>query len=263
MPKQATHNRSAPARRKAKGVVFLVSLLAGGLILLFGLGAWYMSNEGSLMNEEERRFAEYLNEKYGKEFVVDNVETAGAGFGVEGYRKGEAYATDDKDIRFNVMHSTKNDENTNSYSDTYLTTLWERDETSRARDSLASTLENLDYVVEIAVPHNIQTEIRGSVPSFQELKTQYPYKISYGLGVMAQGNFLEDEQHHYDNVFRLIEFLQEKSDLDTRLIYSVYLSDLRSPMASRYECYLTQDKISKVTSEGELTECFQKRGVEQ
>ena len=70
--------------------------IAGGLVLLVGLGMLYTLLVGSSMNEEEMRFSQYLNDKYGKEFTIDDIESTGGGFGVEYYRQGKAYAKNDQ-----------------------------------------------------------------------------------------------------------------------------------------------------------------------
>ena len=215
-----------------------------------------------MMNAEEKRFARYLDDKYGKEFIVNNIKTTGGGLGVEGYRQGEAYVKGEQSIKFNVLYSTRNKDTGPQYNDTYLNTIWSHQETQDIKQFLVSVFDKVpDYAVSLTPSRMVRESVRGEVPTFETLADQYPNEISYSLSVKLQGDFSDSTRsQHLMNAYKLVEFLKGKNNLDTQLLYSIYRTE---PEGARQECILSHQDLLQVKGSDDLVNCFTKRGVDR
>src|SRR5690606_14564267 len=93
-------NLQEQTRKDAKNFLRVYAIVFLGIFLFVG---WQVAGQAAIV--EKPRFVRYLNKKYGQEFAVENVHLSGAGLGVQGSWRGEAYPKADPSLRFEIRRS--------------------------------------------------------------------------------------------------------------------------------------------------------------
>lgn len=128
---------------------------------------------------EQYKMAQYLKEKYGKEFAVDTPKREASGLGVEGYLVATARPRNDNTLRFKVMSSSS------GRHDGYAGAVWTKREYARL-DSIIKDIfgSSVKYKINIQSSMSIQTKdinIRGNIPSLEDASRKYGKQIPYSL----------------------------------------------------------------------------------
>lgn len=114
----------------------------------------------------------YLEDKYGKEFVVENYRVEGATLGIEGDPIADAFPKDDPSVRFTVWDRGQYRNNEHAYSDEYLGATWRKEEV----ENLATPLKQIIgytpyYTLEVYTPVEIdQINSSKGLISFNEAR---------------------------------------------------------------------------------------------
>lgn len=136
----------------------------------------------------------YLNEKYDKEFVVDDVHVEGRGLAVPGRVVGTAHPVDDSSLTFEVGKS----QSSNVYYDRYGGAVWAREERPRVQ-TLLEEIYGASKVPEFELTTHIATDaepdpIRGDVPTIDRAIDQYSDDFFYSLSVSISTDVLSEAQ---------------------------------------------------------------------
>lgn len=94
--------------------------------------------------KETNLMAQYLNQQYGKKFVVRNYRIEGSGLAVKGEPTADAYPTDNPAIRFEVMDRSNYKQDEHAYYNLYLQSLWSSQGKEVAEKFINAELPNTD-----------------------------------------------------------------------------------------------------------------------
>lgn len=170
-PAKKVSSRLKPNRKRISKL-----WVAAGVVVL--IAATCLLINGSVMIEQYK-MAQYLKEKYGKEFAVDTPKREASGLGAEGYLVATARPRNDNTLRFKVMSSSS------GRHDGYAGAVWTKREYAR----LDSTIKDIfggsvKYQINIQSSMSIQTKdinIRGNIPSLEDASRKYGKQIPYSL----------------------------------------------------------------------------------
>ena len=170
-PAKKVNSRLKPNRKRISKL-----WVAAGVVVL--IAATCLLINGSVMIEQYK-MAQYLKEKYGKEFAVDTPKREASGLGAEGYLVATARPRNDNTLRFKVMSSSS------GRHDGYAGAVWTKREYAR----LDSTIKDIfggsvKYQINIQSSMSIQTKdinIRGNIPSLEDASRKYGKQIPYSL----------------------------------------------------------------------------------
>jgi hypothetical protein len=162
---------------------------------------------------ERVKMEKYLEEKYGKEFVVDNVRVQGAGIGVDGELHATATLQTNTDITFDVRGGAKG-KNTR-YDDDFLTTLWSSQAREKAEVFIQKELEGVvDYSVDVQVSDDFifNYPMFGQTIDLYQALSGYPESISaYILSVRSIGTEEEEPSgSSLEKAFKIVSFAKEQ-----------------------------------------------------
>ncbi len=103
--KNKTRNTSDGRAKPRKNRPLLISFVILVFVILIAISGIYVNGaiQDGVVQSDMR---EYLQNKYGKEFVVDKPRKKADGFGVEGYLESVAYQKNDKSLKFFVRKSS-------------------------------------------------------------------------------------------------------------------------------------------------------------
>lgn len=208
------------------------------------------------MNAEEIRFAEYLNDKYGKEFTVKDVKVRSAGLGVPGQLAGRATPANDNSLVFEVGKSRSEG---GKYFDGYTGAVWAREERPRVEAFLKTIYgENvpqfnlITHIPTAAAPD----PIRGNVPSIDEAMEKYRDNFFYSLMVKTTVSH-ELSQSEIDTQTRLmkevIRFVLEKEASHPVVRYAINIEGQNTG----YLCSISQKLLIDTNK---INNCLEKIG---
>ena len=173
-PAKKVNSRLKPNRKRisklwvAAGVAVIAIILTTTVYFLHSL-----INGGVLV--EQQKMAQYLKEKYGKEFVIENYRIEGNGIGVEGDPTADAYlSSKNEGIRFKVWDYGNINEGTHQYRDDYINQRWNNEYSSEIRFKLKSILhKDVEYKVSTGLDDGEIEKIdyRNHMPSFREYRS--------------------------------------------------------------------------------------------
>lgn len=143
------------------------------IILLIMIGVATGRQMGGQSMSEQRQMQQYLEDKYGEEFVVKEPIRKAGGLGIEGFLESEAYPVKDNSLIFPIrMASTfKNDE--------YAGVLWQREESKRIEpESRRIFGEDVSLGIEIKTTGTSRGDINivGNVSDFNTATNKYGKK---------------------------------------------------------------------------------------
>lgn len=190
----------------------LLAILSFVGILTVILVAWWMI-AGANMNTQVK-MTKYLEDKYGKEFIVENVRREGQGIGVEGAMVGDV-TSKDGDIQFEVVEQSRK-----TYSDTYLTELWSSQERPRLGQYLKDiSLNPVKYRADIVASLNFIGTL-DRVPSLKEaLKMNDGKEVTFGVATIFEGEQVTDQDKA--NLQKLIEYVRSKNSSNYAVRYVI------------------------------------------
>lgn len=170
----------------------------------------------------KKEAAQYLKEKYGKEFIVNKIRHS---FDNQMYYM-SAYPTDNPELQFSV---TKRKHET-SFSDTYIYTLYEQE----SEEELFSVVKGIypdvwDYESEILFGEKVEEKLlQKGIPSYEEARELYPEGIRLNLKVyLIKDLNKRNKQDEVKNIWRLVQFYQDTGLQKVSLSVVYYDESLR------------------------------------
>ena len=104
-----------------RGVLYVIIIPAVIMLVIFGIFYTKSTIDDHIA---QSHMQSYLKRKYGQEFVVENYRIEGAGLGVDGVAKAEAYTKSDHAFRFMVKGFPGDSPYSNNYWDGYPDMIW-------------------------------------------------------------------------------------------------------------------------------------------
>lgn len=229
-------------------------VLVAALILLVGFVFYWTVGGGNKMSAQAK-MATYLENKYGKEFVVENYRVEGSGIGVEGDPTADAYPKTEPDLKFLIWDRGKFHLGNHAYSDGYVAALWQNEEKERLANALQQTLGYLpEFSVEIhlidASPASRQIN-KDNMLSFAEGVAKYNEDISYTLRVKSNQSQSFLDKTAFANQYLQIAKLVKNNGKDPILDYSITL-----PNGHQYGLTLASPDFVNVTNGNQLINQF-------
>lgn len=124
----------------------------------------------------------YLEDKYGKDFVVEKPQLTGSGFAVPGRWKAQAHLANDRELVFKV--SKEQDQGV--YFDEYPGMSWRQQAYEYVEPLLEKTLEDAaTYKIEVKVYGD---SVNGELPSFKDALTKYGSDMGVSIKIISQEN---------------------------------------------------------------------------
>lgn len=233
------------SRKSSVIVIAIVVLILGGFYWWFFGGGVYMG--------EKVKMEQYLEEKYGKEFVVEKPERKASGLGVEGYLEASAHPVSDPGLDFKVRSSST------STSDEYVGELWSREEKKRLKpifNRIFDKNESLELEVRTTGTARGNLSISGNVPTFESSIQKYGDKVLYILTIKSSRNTVPNELEKNNTAEKLLE-LRNKIPLSaTDVIVNYYTQPIKTNNSRIYGISMSGDDFKKIKSSEELTNKF-------
>lgn len=208
----------------------------------------------------------YLKEKYGQEFVVKNYRIEGAGLGVEGDPTADAYAKDNKELRFKIWDTGSYTHGDHFYEDDYLRILWSHEGRTDVERFLKTNMIPYDtYNLEVStIENSILNTKKGNVLHLTEALRLYRDELRYALSVMSTKTVHDEpSQDSVDTAFKILNFVKNKQIKDSR-VYYIYRSpefdrkDVSGSPLYEYTISAENDSIQTTISTSDLTKLFKK-----
>ena len=164
-------------------MLYMTAIPVVAMVIIVG-GLYLKSNIEA--NNTQSSMKEYLQNKYGQEFVVEKPKKNGGGLGVEGHLDAVAYPKNDKTIRFMVMSSSS------GISDGYAGALWTNEERKRFQPVINEVFgDGVQWEIDIQSSMSVQTRninISGKVPLFNDAVNKYGKQMPYNITVSELSN---------------------------------------------------------------------------
>lgn len=159
------------------------------------------------------KMAGYLENKYGKKFVIENYRVEGDGFAVEGDPTADAYPEENSALRFEVWDRGRYKEGEHAYSDDYLKHLWSQ----QAREDSAAFIqasfpENEYFSVTVGPIDSVSFKFaQGSTPTFKEALSKYGDQMYYRLSVRSavEPAGVEPSSERLQQVLKLVRYVAD------------------------------------------------------
>lgn len=240
------------------------TLIIGLIVAVIGVAAFFIL--GGNMIGERIKMEKYLNDKYGQEFVVEDVHVRGAGLGVKGAWTAEAYPKSDPSTKFQIDRS----QTTGEISvDTLLRVLWTKQGTDEVKTFLASELPNNEgYFLEIkpGSPGNILYDsIQGYTPTLSEILKKNKDKVIYTLSVRSAVTTNSEEEPssvQLENALKIVKFVKEKGINISSVRYTYRDSSFTEKNRTgeqqyQYSIHVERDELENITTSADLKKYFE------
>lgn len=199
-----------------KILIIIVAIVIGIFIARFAL-----QQAGILETSEQAKMKEYLEEKYGDNFKVENYRVEGAGLAVKGTPTADAYPKNDPKLRFKVW-----DWGNHNFLDTYLRTLWSRQGEIDVERFLDENLPDVSsYYLNIHPIENKNlwsyAEFSGRTLSLDEVLSQHPNSIRFALSVRSATNASINEPTalEMERALLVVDYVKSKGAGASRVHY--------------------------------------------
>lgn len=248
MPAKAPRKKQSQINSiKSKKILTLKNIIIAILLLVIAGLVFYWSFGGRM--SERMQMANYLQDKYGEEFVVDAPIRKASGLGVEGYLQANAYPKKSSDLRFSIQMSSS------GITDRYPSAVWQYDQDDIVRQLVKETLPFQVVNTKVSIVPDGSVVFRGSVPDYQEVRKKSANNISYSIGIDI---LVEDTQ-----AFEIRKW-QIQSNLKTIADFLI-TQDIKTPSIiiainiksdnSRYVCTMYDQKNIEVYM-NDINGCF-------
>lgn len=253
---------SVIVRAKSKkiqiGVIFILTVM-----VLCGC-----QNGGDIM-EEKSIMEQYLEDKYGKQFVVEKIDYYRQQLGDDKRIKAVVYPEDDHDLKFEVKKILDDKEwafTGSAYSERYLNLLWEKQMKEKVMQEFGSEIIEVGISAPIL---EIEKDVSGRTIDINEALELYENKISMHIacGYLIDGNFEFDsswieklyssikaiKNGNFEKIELVVRFFNEENKEDVNKDPSRYLK----AFASEYRDLKQKDIIRFNMEIGDLTDIEQ------
>jgi hypothetical protein len=208
------------------------SLIVKIIIIIVLVFAGYMLLGGGVLIKEKTKMKQYLEEKYGKEFVIERIGNYYKYLGAPKEIKGIAHPKDDKELKFEIrksMNNKKYDFSSSLYWERYLAILWEK----QTKEKVIPVLNTDIVLTGVSGPiREIYKNINGKTLSIDEVIVLYKSKISLGIYCVL---FVKDEEtdlskEWLESLYNALESLKNqnynKIKIDMRFINNSFKDDV-------------------------------------
>lgn len=243
--------KKTPAKSRKGNKALWIGALLALLIVIVASFAFYLTIGWKMA--EERKMTDYLQDRYGKEFVVNNIRITGSGIGVEGSIRGDAYPKSDPTLKFELRKSQAS----NDYDyDSYLSVLWSRQGRSEAEGFMKTIGGVRSYELKIDTSVSFSGKLIRNTPSLQEI-TQTPKPYSYFLAISSVLPVTESQPSDTElrRAYEVVQFIKSQSAAESGMQYSYGSSDAKE--GARYAFTLKRkEEINSVKQPSDLKAYF-------
>lgn len=197
------------------------ALIIGLGLAVIGVAVFFIL--GGNMAGERVKMEKYLNDKYGQEFVVENISETGVSLGGKGAWKADAYPKVDPSLRFEIRRSQTTGEIT---LDKFLQTLWTKQASEDVEAFLAKQLpENDGYFLQVTAGSPVGSfyeSIQGETPNLDDMLEKHKDILSYTLSVRAVSNLASAEptSERLNEALKVINFAKGLNIDETSVGYA-------------------------------------------
>lgn len=241
-PVQKVHSKLKSARKR----ISKFWIIAGVAILIAAI--YLLINGGALV--EQHKMAQYLKEKYGKEFIVENYRIEGGGIGVEGDPYVDAYPVDDSSLRFEVWNRADYRKGESAYSDTYPDRIWERESRNDIANLVSKQFGGRARLKSIRINSNIEVgrAITKNIPSYKDAFNKFGRKIYMTISLENDVNFDDLSEH----IYRVTSEIRKQMGVMLAIDYH----------DSLHELWLEDQGISNIESSSDVDKYIKRRWSE-
>lgn len=257
----ATAKKSQPKPKKSKTVAVqpqtskrLIWILVSVGILLVALAVWWFAAGSNASTT--RAIRNYLHDKYGQEFVVENLRTEGASLGMPGQKTADAYNAKDPSLKFETGKFPEG-----QYFDDYMRALWSREAYNDAQQAVQATFGNRMPRMKMNVyPISLKngredrtSDAYAHMPTLESQLKQDNTVVFYKINVTETSpSFAEaDVSTAIQRIKSLLEFVASKQTGAGGIRYAINLDN----EDSRLICNISERPF-RIPSDSELADCF-------
>ncbi len=246
-------------RRPLGALIIAVMILAVGFIIT-------LYTSGGITLGQQAQFEKYLNEKYGQEFVVENVRETGVSLGGKGSWEADAYPKSDSSLRFRIERS----QTTNKISvDTFLQELWTKQGNDKVAAFISSEFpDNEGYFLTITPGSNpgiaLYDSIQRTTPTLEDALGKYRDEIVYSLSVNDVTNVSSNEPSTVplENAKRVVDFVKSQGAGISSVNYGYRDASFTERNRSgqqkyQYRIKLEREALQKISSPSDLKQYFE------
>ena len=255
---QARDTNTSSLKRRGPISALIISIL---LVAVIGVTIFFAS--GGNMIGQRAKFEKYLSDKYGQEFVVENVRVHGAGLGVKGAWRADAYPKSDPSLKFDIRRS----QTTKEISvDTFLEVLWTKQGTNEVESFLSKELpSNSGYLLKIEPGDELYKSIQGETPSLETVLGSSSNLIAYSLTVrdVVDINLAsEPSEPQLERALKIINFVKAKGINPASYVYYNYKDisfdgrDGADQSKYQYGIHVERDSIRSIETTADLVQYF-------
>lgn len=213
---------SLPWHKKYRVVIVTCTIVAGVVVAIWGMNIWRHVNE-PLRTQEAMQ--SHLQDKYKRDFVVTNIRTEGAGFGVEGDVTADAASTGNDPLKFKIWEDPPG-----RYHDTYLDTLWSKQESQDFNKFISEQdIRPARQHITITAQSRLADTLTG-IPTLQDTLQTHSKDITYGAVVVRQGEQVTEQDKN--NLRKIIEYAKSHNPANYAARYVIN----SGTQDSRYLC---------------------------
>jgi len=221
-----------------------VSLLILVIPILLVIGYFVVRNVA--VANDRAVIVQYLEDKYDKEFVVDNIRSNAVGLGMPGQSIGVAYAIDEPTLTFEAGW----DKGADSFFDEYVGTVWEKEEKVVVESFLATVYsDSANPIFDLTLKQADSTPrndiVSGRiVPSFNQAlplyKENFYYRLAVNQTVDHELSPTEIEEHT-SKLRQIINFVALKNVSDPSVKYAINIDG----QEAGYSCSLFREELTE------------------
>ena len=197
----------APWKKYVKALVTVPVIFSSAVFLLASIGIIQVAvNQGSILKDEQVKIEHFLEEKYGKDFVIKNGKIVNGGdiflgFNFKTY-KADVSPADDTDMVFTAsrivegqtLDGGQDSPDKLNYSDNYLLQLWTFELQDKVKDVVMSQpIDAFDVNFHVGLTKNrasiaeFYDKIWGRAPSYSELTLELKQELTLASDIKAVG----------------------------------------------------------------------------
>lgn len=210
-----TSKRTIQSKGKGRTWLGIIAIVVGlGIVVA---GALLYANRNSPRNTKETTaMSQYLSQKYGKPFTVENYRVEGEGLAVDGDPTGDAYPIDNPNLVFKVWDTGNYKSNEHSYSDQYLRALWSSQAKESAETNLTQKLSQVEGITADVYPTQgsrleSYTDLTGKTISLDEALASFGNDVYFSLTVKGKtGTSNEPSMLNLEQAFEVFKYADDK-----------------------------------------------------
>ena len=231
-----------------KRLIIRFSLIIA-LILISAI-FWIVGIERVIDREEISR---YLKDKYGREFVIENIRAEGAGLGVKGSVCADV-SVKNSDIKSKLCKSQVTGDYNN---DTYPQEVWSKQDYDKTKKFLEGNVKGVDLyrvTVRVNTEDSLYQTLRGDLPSFEYIKDK-SNDFGYVLSVFVTRDNINNSI--YDDVYKLVQYVKNKNSVNPEIYFNYRDIDFgKKYPGDKYQYFISIDKnrLNKITSPNDIVQ---------